>query len=106
MFFFFVLFLIYMLLTIILLYYCVEKVCVITCDGRCLVGQLIGHDQVQNLILNDATELVYSKEESVEQVSLGLYVIRGDNVAVVGEFDKVDFSVKAEPLTAIYPQIL
>jgi U6 snRNA-associated Sm-like protein LSm8 len=83
-----------------------EKVCVLTCDGRFLVGQLMGHDQVQNLILNEAMELLYSKEESVEQVPLGLYVIRGDNVAVVGELDKVDFSIKAEPLAVIHQQIL
>jgi U6 snRNA-associated Sm-like protein LSm8 len=66
----------------------------------------MGHDQVQNLILKEAMELLYSKEESVEQVPLGLYVIRGDNVAVVAEWtNKVDFSIKAEPLAVIHQQI-
>lgn len=82
-----------------------EQVCVMTCDGRLLVGLLMGHDQVQNLILNDAMEHVYSTEEQVEQVPLGLYVVRGDNVALVGEFDKLDLTVKAEPLPGIHQQI-
>lgn len=82
--------------------------CVITCDGRFLIGQLMGHDQVQNLILNEAIELLYSEEESVEQVPLGLYVIRGDNVAIVGEYTtkNLDMTLKTEPLPAIHQQIL
>lgn len=91
-----------------MLCYPIEKVCVITCDGRFLIGQLMGHDQVQNLILNEATELLYSEEESVEQVPLGLYVIRGDNVAIVGEYtnQKLDMKLKTEPLPAIHQQMI
>ena len=68
----------------------------------------MGHDQVQNLILNEAVELLYSEEESVEQVPLGLYVIRGDNVAIVGEYSnqKLDMKLKTEPLPAIHQQII
>jgi small nuclear ribonucleoprotein (snRNP)-like protein len=56
---------------------------VLTCDGRLLVGILVGHDQVQNLILNEAQERIYSEDEDVEIVPLGLYVVRGDNVVLV-----------------------
>jgi U6 snRNA-associated Sm-like protein LSm8 len=65
---------------------CTETVCVVTCDGRIIVGILAGHDQVQNLILQDAHERVYSSDADVEEVPLGLYVIRGDNLCLVGEF--------------------
>ena len=36
----------------------------------------MGHDQVQNLILNDAKERVYSNGSPPESVELGLYVER------------------------------
>ena len=52
----------------------------------------MGHDQVQNLILNDAHERVYSPDSPVEQVPLGLYVIRGDNICIIGEFDASKFT--------------
>lgn len=83
-----------------------EFVCVVTCDGRTIVGELAGHDQVQNLILKDSYERLYSLEESVERVPLGLYVIRGDNVALVSEFleEKWNDAIKAEPLRPITQQ--
>lgn len=65
----------------------------------------MGHDQVQNLVLNDAFEHVYSLEEEVEQVPLGLYVVRGDNVAVIGEFEKLDMTIKTNPLPQVHQQI-
>jgi U6 snRNA-associated Sm-like protein LSm8 len=33
-------------------------------------------------------ERIYSSDEDVEEVDLGLYVIRGDNLCLVGEFDE------------------
>mmetsp|Transcript_27663 Transcript_27663/g.41870 ORF Transcript_27663/g.41870 Transcript_27663/m.41870 type:complete len:94 (+) Transcript_27663:110-391(+) len=83
-----------------------ESVTVITCDGRIIVGILAGHDQVQNLVLKDAEERVYSMEETVELVPLGLYVIRGDNVALVGDTSSWEDSVQAEPLPAIFQHVL
>ena len=59
----------------------------ITLDGRVITGQLVGNDQVQNLILNSAQERVYADDSPVETVDLGLYVIRGDNVCLVGEYN-------------------
>jgi len=43
-------------------------------------GTLKGFDQTINLILDDSHERVYSTSQGVEQVILGLYIIRGDNV--------------------------
>ena len=43
-------------------------------------GFLKGFDQTINLILDESHERVYSTSEGVEQVILGLYIVRGDNV--------------------------
>ncbi|KAJ8301731.1 hypothetical protein KUTeg_020718 [Tegillarca granosa] len=59
------------------------------------------------MILDDSHERVYSSSQGVEQVILGLYIIRGDNVAIIGEIDddadsSIDFNtVKAEPLNSV-----
>jgi len=80
---------------------------VVTCDGRVIVGVLRGFDQTINLILEDSHERVFSTSEGITKVPLGLYVIRGDNVTVVGELDEdkdvaSDHSkIKAEPLKAV-----
>ncbi|KAK9821542.1 hypothetical protein WJX74_009578 [Apatococcus lobatus] len=77
---------------------------VITNDGRNIVGTLKGYDQATNVILDDCHERVYSTKTGVEQLVLGLYVIRGDNIAVVGEVDdeldsQIDLSqISAAPL--------
>jgi U6 snRNA-associated Sm-like protein LSm8 len=64
-------------------------VCVVTSDGRIIIGELVGHDQVQNLVLHDAKERVYSTDtpSPPEMVELGLYVIRGDNVCMIAEYN-------------------
>ena len=83
-----------------------ETICVITSDGRTIIGVLAGNDQVQNLILNDAQERVYSDDAPVETVDLGLYVIRGDNVCMVAEFDKESLiNDPATPLPPIQQQL-
>jgi len=43
-------------------------------------GTLKGFDQTINIILDDSHERVYSPNQGVEQVVLGLHLIRGDNV--------------------------
>ena len=43
-------------------------------------GTLKGFDQTVNIILDDSHERVYSVNQGVEQVVLGLYIIRGDNM--------------------------
>jgi len=78
-------------------------VSLITNDGRNIIGTLRGSDQSTNVILENCFERVYSPS-GTEIVHLGLYVIRGDNIAVIGEIDqeadeKIDFSqVRAKPL--------
>lgn len=63
-------------------------VTIITTDGRFLVGYLRGYDQTTNLILSAAQERTISPDEPVVTEDLGLYILRGDNVALVGETDE------------------
>uniref|UniRef100_A0A1I7XFG4 U6 snRNA-associated Sm-like protein LSm8 n=1 Tax=Heterorhabditis bacteriophora TaxID=37862 RepID=A0A1I7XFG4_HETBA len=71
---------------------------------------LVGFDQLVNVVLEDSHERVYSETQGVEQIPLGLYIIRGDNIAVIGEIDeeldkRIDLdNVKAAPLGAIWIQ--
>jgi len=81
-----------------------QVVTVITTEGRVFTGYLKSFDQSMNLSLKDCYEKIYSKEEAVSFLKMGLYMIRGDNVAIVSEVDEllekqIDYSsVKAEQL--------
>lgn len=65
--------------------YAKKTITLLTCDGRLITGTLLGYDQLQNLILSSSYERVYSMDCPMEKVELGLFVVRGDNVAVVGD---------------------
>jgi len=84
-----------------------RPVSVITADGRNFVGTLKGFDQTINLILDETHERVYSPGQGVEQVVLGLHIVRGDNICVVGEIDEdIDsrlelHNMKADPINAV-----
>mmetsp|Transcript_6035 Transcript_6035/g.8794 ORF Transcript_6035/g.8794 Transcript_6035/m.8794 type:complete len:102 (-) Transcript_6035:325-630(-) len=90
-----------------------KSVTLLTCDGRLITGTLIGYDQLQNLILKQSYEKVYSMEAPVEKVELGLFVVRGDNVAVIsevvatadGDEDGKDEDVRAEPIPPIVQNV-
>jgi U6 snRNA-associated Sm-like protein LSm8 len=95
---------------------------VLTSDGRVLIGTLVGNDQVQNLILNDTVERVYPPPSSsssfgtdnseqgdaavVEEVELGLYVVRGDSLCLVGEYDPdvLRSVLRADPIPCLQQQ--
>ncbi|KAF5398463.1 hypothetical protein PHET_08099, partial [Paragonimus heterotremus] len=70
-------------------------------------GTLKGFDNVINLVIKDSQERVFSPTDGVEHVPLGLFIIRGQNVALVGEVDedldrRIDFSaLRAEPLNPV-----
>ncbi|KNZ61799.1 hypothetical protein VP01_1356g6 [Puccinia sorghi] len=84
-----------------------KRVLVITQDGRTITGELKGFDQTTNIILSDSIERVFSSDEPMEEVPLGLYIVRGDHISVIGELDvdadtKIDWpSIRAEPLDEI-----
>ncbi|ORX36289.1 putative u6 snRNA-associated sm-like protein lsm8 [Kockovaella imperatae] len=84
-----------------------QTVQVILYDGRVIVGKLKGFDVRTNLILADSVEREYSMDAGVEMIPLGLYMIKGDNVALVAEVDNEKDStinyeeLRAEPLPEI-----
>jgi len=80
---------------------------VVTNEGRVFTGILKSFDQSINMIIKDCFEKVYSKDEGVKFASMGLYMIRGDNVMIVSEVDEnleknIDYKeVKAEKLKEV-----
>ncbi|KAG5879507.1 hypothetical protein JTB14_004732 [Gonioctena quinquepunctata] len=84
-----------------------HTVSIITSDGRNFIGTLKGFDQTINIILDESHERVYSTTTGIEQVMLGLHIIRGDNVALIGQIDEeIDnrlnlANIKAEPLNPV-----
>jgi len=84
-----------------------RPVSIITADGRNFIGTLKGFDQTINVILDETHERVYSSSQGVEQVVLGLHIVRGDNICVIGEIDedldqRLDLNnIKADPINPI-----
>lgn len=70
--------------------YLTQKVLLLTQDGRILVGELQGFDPVGSIILSHTIERIFTskstddddEEGGVEEVELGLYVLRGDAMYV------------------------
>lgn len=59
---------------------------VILRDGRKLHGVLRSYDQFANLVLEDTVERIYQGNAFAESWR-GLYLIRGENVVLLGEID-------------------
>ncbi|KAF9028917.1 LSM-domain-containing protein [Hymenopellis radicata] len=84
-----------------------KRVLLVLQDGRAIVGTLAGYDQKSNVVLSDSKERVYSLEEGVEEVPLGLYLVKGDMIILIGDIDEakdeaLDLSViRAEPIPPI-----
>ena len=87
-------------------------VTVVTNDGRNIVGELRGFDKSVNIILERSHERVFSTERGVVKNSLGAFVIRGDNVVLVGLLDEEDDAsrdlskVKAPPLKPVIHELM
>ncbi|RDB29682.1 U6 snRNA-associated Sm-like protein LSm1 [Hypsizygus marmoreus] len=66
--------------------FCLGKMLVILRDGRKLHGVLRSYDQFANLVLEDTVERIYHGNAFAENWR-GLYLIRGENVVLLGEID-------------------
>lgn len=44
---------------------------------------MAGYDQKSNVVLSDSKERVYSMDEGVEEIPLGLYLVKGDMMYVL-----------------------
>lgn len=84
-----------------------HRVLLVLQDGRTIVGTLVGFDQKSNVVLSDSKERIFSADEGVEEVPLGLYLVKGDMIILIGELDEamdasVDLStIRADPLPPI-----
>ena len=71
-----------------------------------MIGILKGYDQTLNIVLQNTIERIFTLE-AFSQEKLGLYMLRGDSIAVVGELDiaieeTIDWtSIRANPLKAV-----
>ncbi|CAN6451442.1 unnamed protein product [Victoria cruziana] len=63
-----------------------KKLLVLLRDGRKLLGVLRSFDQFANVVLEGACERVIVRDLYCD-IPLGLYVIRGENVVLIGELD-------------------
>ncbi|KAJ7225475.1 hypothetical protein GGX14DRAFT_489494, partial [Mycena pura] len=68
---------------------CVDrKMLVILRDGRKLYGVLRSYDQFANLVLEDTVERIYHANAFAENWH-GLFLIRGENVVLLGEIARL-----------------
>eukprot|EP00189_Rhodosorus_marinus_P005173 CAMPEP_0113961478 /NCGR_PEP_ID=MMETSP0011_2-20120614/5330_1 /TAXON_ID=101924 /ORGANISM="Rhodosorus marinus" /LENGTH=128 /DNA_ID=CAMNT_0000973121 /DNA_START=110 /DNA_END=496 /DNA_ORIENTATION=- /assembly_acc=CAM_ASM_000156 len=63
-----------------------KQVVVCLRDGRNIVGWLRSFDQFANIVLEDAVERIVVAE-TFGDVPQGIFVIRGENVMILGEID-------------------
>lgn len=62
---------------------------------------MAGFDQKSNVVLSDSKERVYSTEEGVEEIPLGLYLVKGDQMYVnLDDSVKKTFSLDAIPIVS------
>ena len=77
---------------------------VISIEGRVFIGELNSYDQLMNIILKNCIERIFNKEKGVREEKMGLYMLRGDNVAIISEYNlnkekSTDYSkIKSEKL--------
>ncbi|WFD30381.1 hypothetical protein MSPP1_001400 [Malassezia sp. CBS 17886] len=87
-----------------------KKVIVVLRDGRKLVGILRSYDQFANLVLQDSVERVFLGNRYGD-IPKGLYIVRGENVVLLGEIDldaedEVPQSVASSIPPAAIPQLV
>ncbi|KDQ58703.1 hypothetical protein JAAARDRAFT_176764 [Jaapia argillacea MUCL 33604] len=85
-----------------------RRVLLILQDGRVIVGTMAGFDQKSNVVLSDSKERTFSEDDGVQEVPLGLYLVKGDQIVLIGEIDEaidssIDLaSIRAEPIASIH----
>ena len=65
-----------------------KQINLLTNDGRVFSGVLKSFDQRMNIIVGDCVENVYIGEgQEMEEEPLGVYFVRGDNIAMIGQVE-------------------
>ncbi|OII75191.1 U6 snRNA-associated SM-like protein [Cryptosporidium ubiquitum] len=63
-----------------------KTVNVLTVDNKVYIGNLVGFDQLTNIVLQNCSEKIYNKDlNKVEIISMESLVLRGDCIGMVGE---------------------
>ncbi|KAK9256292.1 hypothetical protein V1507DRAFT_382981 [Lipomyces tetrasporus] len=76
---------------------CVDKkLLVVLRDGRKLIGILRSFDQYANLVLQDTIERIIV-ESMYSDIQRGVYIVRGENVVLVGEIVSHSLLFLTEP---------
>ncbi|KAI0463839.1 hypothetical protein LJB42_002846 [Komagataella kurtzmanii] len=66
----------------------IDKIVTVTLrEGRVFIGILRTFDQFANLVLQDTVERVYIGDDKYAEAPQGVFLIRGENVSLVGEID-------------------
>ncbi|KAK9171809.1 LSM domain protein [Cryptosporidium meleagridis] len=79
-----------------------KTVSVLTVDNKVYVGNLVGFDQLTNIVLQNCSEKIYNKDlNKVETVSMESLVLRGDCIGMVGEGHE-DFTQDFESDQQVY----
>ena len=64
-----------------------KKLLVMLRDGSKILGTLRSFDQFANIVLQDAVERIIVGS-SYSDIPLGIYIVRGENVVLMGEVDE------------------
>jgi U6 snRNA-associated Sm-like protein LSm8 len=56
---------------------------------------LSGFDQKSNVILSDCTERVYSLDDGVEEIPIGVYLVKGDMMSVLSPSPRLPLGLTA-----------
>lgn len=78
-----------------------KRLLVVLRDGRTLIGYLRSVDQFANLVLHQAVERIYVGQKFGD-IDRGIYIIRGENVVLLGEMMSPEEAAAAE--TAAFAQ--
>ncbi|KAG6415847.1 sm-like protein LSM1B [Salvia hispanica] len=81
-----------------------KKLLVLLRDGRKLLGILRSFDQFANVVLEGACERLIVGDLYCD-IPLGLYVIRGENVVLIGELDPLKMELPPNMVRVSEPEI-
>lgn len=81
-----------------------KKLLVLLRDGRKLMGILRSFDQFANAVLEGACERVIVGDLYCD-IPLGLYIIRGENVVLIGELDLEKEELPPHMTRVLVPEI-
>ena len=74
-----------------------KKTLVVLRDGSKIIGFLRSFDQFANIVLENAAERIIVGS-SYSDIPLGLYIVRGENVVLMGEIDE---TIETDGLTEV-----